>query len=142
MFIICKSLLYYKRAEADHLVIFTTMRDEIFRLTHNENSYIRLYQCYQQIFKSLYVYRFTHYLKKYLQHCSACQLNQIKHHCLYNALTSITSLNLSFHTVIMNFIDGLSEVKLIEYNIILSVMNKFLKRITLLLDKDIHTAVN
>ena len=42
----------------------------------------------------------------------------------------------------MNFIDELSEIKFTKYNMILSVINKFSKRVTLLSDKDIHTAVN
>ena len=43
MFVICKNLLYYKRAEADCLIISATIKDEIFRLTHDKNSYIKLY---------------------------------------------------------------------------------------------------
>ena len=43
MFVICKSLLYYKRAKADYLIISATIRDKIFRLTHNKNSYIKLH---------------------------------------------------------------------------------------------------
>ena len=42
----------------------------------------------------------------------------------------------------MNFIDRLSEMKSAEYNMILSVTDKFLKRVILLSDKDIYTAVN
>ena len=43
MFIIYNNLLYYKRADADCLTIFATIKDEIFRLTYNKNSYIELY---------------------------------------------------------------------------------------------------
>ena len=46
MFVIHKSLLYYKRANADYLTISASIRDKVFRLTHNENSYIKLHQCY------------------------------------------------------------------------------------------------
>ena len=42
----------------------------------------------------------------------------------------------------MNFIDRLSEIKPAEYNIILSVINKFSKRVILLSDKDIYTVMN
>ena len=43
MFIIYKNLLYYKRADADCLTISESMKDKVFRLTHNENNYIRLH---------------------------------------------------------------------------------------------------
>ena len=43
MFIICNDLLYYKKADADCLAILITIKDEIFKLTHNKNSYIKLY---------------------------------------------------------------------------------------------------
>ena len=43
MFVIYESLLYYKKADADCLTIFTSMRNKVFRLTHNENSYIKLH---------------------------------------------------------------------------------------------------
>ena len=56
MFVIHNNLLYYKRANADCLTISAIIRDEIFKLIHNKNSYIELHQCYQQIFKSLYVH--------------------------------------------------------------------------------------
>ncbi len=86
------------------------------------------------------MHQLTYYLKKYLQHYLICQLNQTKYYRFYNLLISIISFNLSFHTIIMNFVFSLLIYQ--ELNIILSVINKFLKQVTLLVRKDMYIVIN
>ena len=43
IFIICKNLLSYKKADTDYLLIFAIIKNKIFKLIHNKDSYIKLY---------------------------------------------------------------------------------------------------
>lgn len=72
----------------------------------------------------------TYHLKNYLTHCSTCDINQIKKHHFYDVLCFIISSIISFYTITINFIVNLSKQK--KYNMILSVIDKFLKQVTLL----------
>ena len=59
-----------------------------------------------------------------------CQL--LKKHHLYDFLQLIFILMIFFHTLILNFILVLSDS---EFNVILTVVDKFTKRITLISEK-------
>ena len=43
MFVIHKNLLYYKKVNTDYLTISAIIRDKIFKLIYNKNSYTKLY---------------------------------------------------------------------------------------------------
>jgi len=123
-------LLYYIAGTHDRLVIPKDLHQEVFRLAHDGHSHAGLRRCYQKLSDSLYIHRMAHNLKAYLKHCPSCQTNQTKRHRPYGALRPITSPPIPFHTVTVDFIAGLPKNG--EYDMILSVTDKFSKRITLL----------
>ena len=71
----------------------------------------------------------------YIVYCLDCQLNQIKRHSIYDEFISIIIFAISFHTIIINFIIVLSEIKN-GYNIFLIVICKFIKRVLLIFEKN------
>lgn len=83
-------LLYYTDEEYNQLVISKSLLTKVFHLVHNENSHAKLHWSYQKLMESVYVHCLVHHLKKYLQHCPTCQVNQTKRHQPYRALQPIT----------------------------------------------------
>ena len=61
---------------------------------------------------------------------------QIKRHAPYSALQPIQSLPAPFYTLMMDFIPALLKIKDRE-NMVFSVINKYIKRVTLIVRKDI-----
>lgn len=91
-------------------------------------------KCFDRIFVSYYIRELSKYLREYLRHCSQCQIYQIKRHKFYESLQSIFTSFVSFHTLIIDFILTLLK-SMKRYKIFMSISCKFIKRITLLLEK-------
>ena len=133
-FVVQKKLIYYK--ERFRLCIFTTLEKEIFELTHDKNQHSKINRCYARISESLYVSRLSKKLRQYIKHCSKCLLNQIKRHKSYEKLLSITSFDILFHTIFIDFIMSISK----DMNTFLTIICKFSKRIAILTNKTIFSA--
>ena len=129
--------LIYHVDERRRLCISAACEQKIFRMTHDENQHSDRHRCYQKIIDILYVFRLNRKLRLYIEHCSSCQLNQIKRHRLYEKLISIFSSSRSFHTIIMNFIVELSDI----YDALLTMIDKFFRRVMTMKDKTIYDVV-
>jgi hypothetical protein len=77
-------------------------------------------------------------LRAYIRNCSQCLQIQIRRHKSWRNLQLIHSSSISFHTIIMNFVLELFKVK--DIDCILSVIDKFTKRVMLISRKFIYTA--
>ena len=106
---------------------------DILRLTHDDE-HANYVKCFEEMFASYYIRDLSRYLRDYLKHCSKCQMYQIKKHASYDSLQFILISSISFHTIIIDFILTLS-VSRDELNITMSVICKFTKRLTLVVDK-------
>ena len=84
-----------------------------------------------------FIYKSIHLFKQYINHCSECNINHSKKYCLYDFLQLIFTSAISFHTLILNFILALSDS---EFNVILTVVDKFIKKIILIPEKITWTA--
>jgi hypothetical protein len=109
------------------LCISKPLIKEIFQMTHDEQAHVEFLRAYAIITKILYIRRLIHYLRQYLEYCSQCMLNQTKRHKSYEALISISSLKISFHIIIMNFVLTLSQSERKKFDVMLIVTNKFFK---------------
>ena len=127
-------LIYSLAGGRRRLCIPATCEQKVFRMTHDDNQHADRHRCYQRIADALYVPRLSRKLRQYLRHCPACQLNQIKRHRSYDELMLISDSPRSFHTLTLNFVMALSDL----YDALLTVTNKFFRRITLLYDKTIY----
>ena len=129
--------LIYHIDERRHLCISAACEQKVFRMTHDENQHSGRHRCYQRIVDTLYVFRLSRKLRLYIEHCSSCQLNQIKRHRLYEKLISIFSSSKSFHIIIMNFVVELSDI----YDALLTVIDKFFRRVLTVRNKTIYDVV-
>ena len=125
-----------------HLCISVCLKKKIFELAHNQQHHSGFHCTYDQIFSSLFLQHFIRWLKRYIFHCSECQVNQMKHHSLYGLLQPILMFSISFHIIIMNFVLVLLSADSEWFNNLFTVTDKFMKWILLLSSKSIYTAVN
>ncbi len=136
-------LLYYINSndEREKLCILIAMKKKIFQMTHDNHHHVNFHQSYDHISRFLYIKHLSKRLKTYIAQCSECNLNQMKHHRLYESLQLIISSLISHHIIIMNFIVMLLVTKN-DLNSLLMITCKFLKRILLLSEKTINTVKN
>ena len=88
-------------------------------------------------FNEFFIYKNIYFLKQYINYCLECNVNHLKKHCSYSFLQLIFTSAIFFHILILNFILVLSDN---EYNVILTVVDKFAKKITLISEKITWTA--
>ncbi len=73
-------------------------------------------------------------LRRYIHHCKSCLEDQTKRYSSYDELNFIRTMTLSFYTIIIDFIVTLSSSQ--EYDVLLTITNKFFKQMSLLADKE------
>lgn len=127
-------LLYYifEEDKRERLCILTSMHKKIFELAYNKHNHAEFHRIYDKVNAFLYICKLSRRLRLYLLHCSQCQLNQTKRHSLYESLRSIQSRVISFHIIAINFVMTLLITIDKNYDCLLTITNKFSKRILLL----------
>ena len=119
--------------ESRKLCIFHSIVQNILELIHDDEHFDYV-KCFEQIIFFWYIRELFRYLKDYFKHCSNCQVYQIKKHASYESLQFILISTMSFHTIIINFILTLS-IFIDDYDTIMSIFCKFIKKIIFVLDK-------
>ena len=114
------------------------VKREIFRFVHDENHHFEVYRNYDKISSILYISRLFRKIKKYIKHCSICQLTQTKRHKFYDELMSIISTSRFFHIIVIDFILALFE----KLNITMSMTCKHSRKTSLIFDKKSMTSRN
>ena len=136
-----QGLMYYKDIEKSyHLCILTYLYENVFTMAHDFMGHSDYVQTHKWLTDSLYLLDLSKHLHEYLQHCLQCQLMQTSQHCLYESMQPILTLSWSFHVLTVNFILVLPTLPPSDnYDIILSVTDKFSKIITLISGQKIMT---
>jgi hypothetical protein len=93
---------------------------------------------FEIISRSWYIRDLIKTLRFYIRNCSQCLQIQIRRHRSWKNLQSIHSSSIFFHIITMNFVLDLSKTKN-EIDCVLSVTNKFTKRIMLISEKFTYT---
>ena len=127
-------LIYYIDFEYRRLCISNVMKKKIFKLICDNNTYTSIHKYYNRLMKTLFISRLSRKIRRYIKYYSNCQLTQIKQHRSYEELMFIVSSSYFFHIIIMNFVLTLFE----NLNIILTIIDKFFRRITFIIDKFIY----
>lgn len=94
---------------------------------------------FEIVSRSWYIRGLIKTLRAYVRNCSQCLQIQIRRHRSWDSLQSIHSSSVSFHTIAMDFVLGLLKIK-DGVDCVLSVTNKFIKRIMLISGKFTYTA--
>ena len=126
----------YHVNERRRLCIFAAYEQKVFRIIYDENQHSNRHRCYQRIADTLYVFKLSRKLRLYIEHCSLCQLNQIKRYRFYEELIFIFNSSQLFHIITINFVITLSKI----YDALLTIIDKFFRRVIILRNKIIYNA--
>ena len=128
-------LLYHtdKLTDFKRLFIFSSCIKNILQITHDDDQ-SEFAKCFEIVSKAWYIRELIKHLRDFIKHCSQCLTLQIRRHKSFDSLQFINSSSVSFHIIILNFILTLSKID-DDIDIIMSITNKFTKRITMLTDK-------
>ncbi len=137
-----KNLIYHvnRSTEEKRLCISSECVPNILATAHDQD-HSGFDVCFEIIIRFWYIKELIKALRQYIRHCSQCLTIQTRRHKSYENLQSIHSFSVSFHTIIMNFVLDLSKIKR-KINCVLSITNKFTKRIMLISEKFIYTTEN
>ena len=127
-------IIYHIEKDSRRSCISIFVKRKIFRLAHDENHHFEVHRSYDRISSILYISRLFRKIRKYIEHCSICQLAQTKRHRFYDELMSIISTSRLFHIIAIDFILVLSD----ELNIIMFVICKHFRRTSLIFDKETY----
>ena len=128
--------LIFHFKEKSRICISTFIEKKVFVIAHDDNSHVGQHRVYQRLLNFVYMLRMSRKLHMYIKHCSSCQLNQTKRHRSYEKLKPLSTSDLSFHTLIMNFVVALFD----EYDALLTIICKFFRKLMLIVEKITHTA--
>ena len=132
-------LIYFAiENEREWFCISTALKQKIFQLIHDQIHHDDFHRTYDRITFFVYIHQLSKRFRAYINHCSKCQLNQIKRHLIYDELSFIIISIIFFHIIVMNWIVALSNTSN-DYNMLLIIIFKFTKRILLIVDKNIWT---
>ena len=136
---VVNNLLYFDDNERNlRLYISSSIKEEVFKLTHNEISYLEYVYTHERLTSNLYIFEIINKLHKFIRHYPHYQLNQTSRYQSYEFLQSILTSFKSFHIIIINFILTLLPTRLPEkFDCVISVTNKFSKTVTFLSGKTI-----
>ena len=143
-FLIEDNILYRKKISDNcssfvfrRMCVFDFMIKDILTMTHDEfNEYVEFDRTYERITNAWYIRELSKQLTDYLKHCSKCQINRIRKHKSYDSLQSILSSFISFYTFTIDFVLVLSTSHT-DMNNVMTITDKFSKRIIIVLDKNI-----
>jgi hypothetical protein len=137
-----KNMIYYSsKDKISRLCISWSLKRNIYQMTHDDNHHCEFHRAYVRVFESIYIRHMIKRLRRYIHHCKFCLEDQIKRHSSYDELNSIRTMTLSFHTMIIDFVIALSEVSS-EENVLLTTIDTFIKRVSLIFDKNTWIASN
>ena len=95
------------------------------------SSHVGLAKSFEIISRQWYIKNLTRRLREYIRHCPQCQLYQTPRHLPHGALQPIITPPVPYHTLTIDFILALPK-SLKGYDTILSVTDKFSRKITLI----------
>ena len=130
-------LLYYSNTEGyKRLYIPEIMEGEVFRIVYNLSSYGGFYRTYNRLVGSVYIKHLARYLRTYIQYCPDCQLLRTTRYTAYGLHTPVSTPSILFYSLALDFIVELPEIGDNKFNIILTLTDKFTKKVILLPGKD------
>ena len=130
-------LLYLQqKLDSNRLCISNTCQKRILQYVHDEHVHEEIHWIHDLLRRSVFMFRMTIKIKKYVTACLTCQLFKFFRQRFYKKLQFIKFLAESLTKFSLNFIVILL-MTLTENNTIMFVTNKFSKHIKMILEKKI-----
>ena len=113
-------------------VIHDGLIKEVFQQAHDEAEHPGYARTHQRITQTLFIQRLSQKLHEYLRHCPHCQLNQTPRHRPYGSLQPILLPPEPYYAITIDFILALPVLAPDKFYCMLTVTDKFSKRIALI----------
>ena len=135
-FVLRNELIYYVfMSNSNRFCISDALVQNIFELTHNKQYHDDFHWIYNR-FDIVFIKHLMKLFKNYIKYCFIYSINQIIHHKSFDELYFYNIFDIFYHMILMNFITVLFEI-IIDFNIIFIMINKFIKKIMFILEKNI-----
>ena len=134
-FIIDTDLIYYEDPECGRRLCIPDYDDlvkDVFKMAHDEAGHPGYSRTHERITQTLFIQRLSQRLHEYLRHYPRCRLNQTPRHRPYGTLQPILTPAEPYYTVTIDFILALPQSTPDKYDCLLTVTDKFTKRIALI----------
>jgi transposase InsO family protein len=135
-----KGLIWHHN-DISRLCIPDSLVGEILRIAHTEAGHPGFARTFERASSSWYIQKLGRHVRDFLRHCPECLVYQTRRHAPYGSLQPIPAPPVPFHTITIDFILALPETQQ-GFNAVMSVTDKFSKRITLILGKDTWSAAD
>lgn len=113
---------------------------EVIAMIHeNSNKHIEFDQTYDKLISSWYIRSLLKQFANYFKHCFKCEINRMRRHKIYDNFQLIWFSLISFYTLIIDFVLILFFSH-ININNIMSIIDKFNKRVAIIFNKNRWTA--
>ena len=117
------------------MCVSASLVENILTIIHNEKHF-DFDRIYERIVSSWYIRGLISRFIRFLKRCLKCNTNRIRRHKSFDSLQFIMSFSISFHTLTIDFVLTLSASRT-EFNVLMSIICKFSKRITVVSKKNI-----
>ena len=123
--------LLWHHDEVDRLCIPESLVGEVLKIAYTEAGHLGSDRTYERAATSWYIHNLARHVRDFIRHCPQCKVYQTCCHAPYGLLQLIQAPLMPFHTITIDFILALPKARNSGFDIVLSVTNKFSKRITL-----------
>lgn len=111
----------------------------VFLEVAHSGSHVGFAKCYESISRQWYIRGLSRQLREYIRHCPQCQLYQTPRHLPHGSLQPILTPPTPYYILTIDFILALPKSRK-GYDVIMSVTDKFSRKITLIPGKNTFTA--
>jgi Integrase zinc binding domain len=131
--------LIFHEGDTQRLCIPESMVGKVLTIAHTDVSHPGFHRTFQRAHHSWYIKSLAKHVKKFINHCPECKVNQTRRHAPYGSLQPIPAPLAPFHTISIDFILAL-PLSYNDYNCVISVTYNMSKHVTLIPGKDTWTA--
>ena len=130
--------LLWHHDDTARLCIPDNLIAEVLKIAHTEAGHPGAARTFERAASSWYIRHLSRHVRKFLRHCPQCRVFQTPRHAPFGSLQPIQTPPAPFHTITIDFILALPSSG--DFNAVMSVTDKFSKRVTLIPGKDDWTA--
>ena len=127
-----------KLTGVQRLCIPQSMIKTVLEIAHGDG-HLGFERSYERISNAWYIHGLVKHLRQYIRFCPQCLILQTRRHRPYGSLQPIESPSVPFHTLTLDFILALPK-SAEEFDTILSVTDKFTKKVTFVPGKKDYSA--
>ena len=125
-----KFFYYHVINKIDCFCVLKVLSKQIFKQLHDQKHHDEIQRTFNKLI-NVYIQHVIKHVKVYIKHCSTCNFNKTKHHRRYEKLRFFNMFDILFRIINLDFIINMFIMN--EFDLLLIIIDKFNKRILLIL---------